>query len=297
MSINKNVALVDHSPKYKSAYFSLLAVVLFTLVNIVMASLGNETYFLFSATVPYFIAFSGALYCGLLPDYYYTELGIPQSELLDPSAIVGFAVVALIFVAVYFVVWLLSKNKRGFMIAALVLFIIDTVAMFILYGIALDSLLDILFHGWVIVSLIMGINEAQKVQIALRERAEVQESESVKVQEGESAVLYTDGSSQAQGNPFAENSAILRVADTTVKSRTLLETDVHGHAVCYRRVKRTNELVIDGNVYDEIEMLMETAHALHATVDGHEIVVGYDGVSKSYVKVDGVVVGTKLRLI
>lgn len=89
----------------------------------------------------------------------------------------------------------------------------------------------------------------------------------------------------------------MRVADTTVKSRTLLETDVHGHAVCYRRVKRTNELVIDGNVYDEIEMLMETAHALHATVDGHEIVVGYDGVSKSYVKVDGVVVGTKLRLI
>ena len=70
-----------------------------------------------------------------------------------------------------------------------------------------------------------------------------------------------------------------------------------GHYVVYRRVKKTNELVIDLYVYDEIEILVECAHSLEARIDGHLIVVGFDGVSHSYLSVDGEIVAKKLRLI
>lgn len=41
--------------------------------------------------------------------------------------------------------------------AALVCFIIDTLGMFVIYGISFDSIIDILFHGYVIWTLISGI--------------------------------------------------------------------------------------------------------------------------------------------
>ena len=63
-----------------------------------------------------------------------------------------------------------------------------------------------------------------------------------------------------------------------------------------RRVKRINELVIDGYVYADVEMLMETAHALTAQMDGHVFQAGFDGVAHSYIRVDGVQVARKLRL-
>ena len=86
------------------------------------------------------------------------------------------------------------------------------------------------------------------------------------------------------------------MADTTVKSRILLEADAAGHHICYRRVKRINELVIDGYVYADVEMLIETAHVLAAQLDGHVFQAGFDGVAHSYIRVDGAQVARKLRL-
>ena len=63
----------------------------------------------------------------------------------------------------------------------------------------------------------------------------------------------------------------------------------------YRRVKRVNELVISGYVYDEYVALAETAHCLSAKMDGHLIEVGYDGLSSSYLRVDGQQIQRKVR--
>ena len=41
--------------KYLSSRNNLLLVIIFTLINIVMAALGNDSYFLFSASIPYYI--------------------------------------------------------------------------------------------------------------------------------------------------------------------------------------------------------------------------------------------------
>ncbi|MBQ8783930.1 MAG: hypothetical protein IJZ57_09210 [Clostridia bacterium] len=152
--------------------------------------------------------------------------------------------------------------------------------MFVLTEIGLESIVDIIFHLWVIVSLAMGIQAYNKLKKLPAE------AEAVEADEEVTAVENTDADSQ-----------ILRMADTDVKFRTLIEAEHQGHLIAVRRVKRTNELVIDGKVYDEYEALAEFAHTLRATINGKRIEAGFDGASKMFIYVDGALVAKKARLI
>lgn len=87
----------------------------------------------------------------------------------------------------------------------------------------------------------------------------------------------------------------VRRAAPDVKSRTLLETRVQDYQICYRRVKKTNQLVVNGFVYDEFTAAVEFPHKLCAEVDGHKIETGYDSDSFSYILFDGKQVATKRR--
>lgn len=93
------------------------------------------------------------------------------------------------------------------------------------------------------------------------------------------------------------NDAILRQADYSVKSKTLLEATAKGYKICYRRVKRVNELVINGIVYDEKKGIIEFEHNLSAVIGGHKIEAGYDEDSYSYIKFDGKQIAEKRRII
>ena len=88
----------------------------------------------------------------------------------------------------------------------------------------------------------------------------------------------------------------LRTAAKDVKCRILLEHTVGAYRICYRRVGKTNELAVNGMVYDEMTATIEKKHELTATVDGHDIRVGYDGDTHSYLTFDGVTVARKMRL-
>lgn len=94
-----------------------------------------------------------------------------------------------------------------------------------------------------------------------------------------------------------KRASVVRCADSSVKSRTLLEATVQSYHICYRRVKKTNELVINGRVYDEMTAVIEFAHELSATLDGHKILAGYDDQSFSYLVFDGKTVAKKKRWI
>ena len=61
--------------KYNSARMNLALVVAFTLVNLVLLAVNADTYFLFSAYVPYLITSVGMLICGKYPPEYYEEIG------------------------------------------------------------------------------------------------------------------------------------------------------------------------------------------------------------------------------
>ena len=97
----------------------------------------------------------------------------------------------------------------------------------------------------------------------------------------------------AQGEE--EKRTYLRMADFSVKSRTLLETDYAEYKIIYRRVKRINELVVNGMVYGEYDSLIECAHNLSTVLNGNLIEAGYTGVY-SYIKFNGTTIAKKLRL-
>lgn len=263
--------------KYKSSLSNLLLVIAFTMINIVLLITNSNTYFLFSAFLPYLCVDTGMYYCGMYPQEYY----VGDEVFLDKSFFAVMIAAAVVMLLLYLISWIMAKKQKvGWLIFALVMFVADTAAMLVLTEIGAESLVDIVFHGWVIVSLIMGVNAFNKMKkLPVEETAEREQG----VDENREEI--------------AENSSVLRLADTDVKSRTLVEGEYEGYHIEVRRVKRTNELVVDGKVYDEYEALAELAHTLRATVGGKRIEAGFDGTAKMFIYVDGKLVAKKTRLI
>lgn len=245
--------------KYKNSRSNLLLVVILTVLNLVLFFTGSETMMLFSASIPYYAVVFGAVLQ------------------IDELAIAGLCIAAVVIV-LYFLCWLLSKKHYGWLIVALVMFVLDTLTMAGLYLWVQDfsGILDALIHVWILYYLIVGVINGRKLKLL---PPEPEAAEIPEAQEEETAC-----------------STPLRRAAEDVKFRVLLESTHNGHTICYRRVKRVNELVIDRYVYAEVEMLMETAHILSAKVDGHTYEVGFDGAAHSYFNVDGNTVAKKLRL-
>lgn len=83
-----------------------------------------------------------------------------------------------------------------------------------------------------------------------------------------------------------------------VCARVLLEAQKGNYTICYRRVGFTNELVINGEVWDELKAIMEEKHKLSAIVDGNKIEAGYtEKPSASYIKFNGCRIAHKKRWI
>lgn len=150
--------------KYMSARHNLLLVVVFTLINIVLLVTNSNSYFLFSASIPYLIVDLGMAYCGKYPAEYYGG-DLEGLEFFGDTFFAVTLVIAAVCLLVYLLSWILSKKPRvGWMIFALVCFVLDTAAMLLCWGISTDMILDVVFHGWVIVSLIGGISAYFKLK-------------------------------------------------------------------------------------------------------------------------------------
>lgn len=148
--------------QYASARMNLLWVVLFTAINIVLLVSNSYTYFLFSAFIPYAIVDYGMIVCGKYPADFYGDLS--QYQFLDSTVLVVLIAVAAVICVLYLLCWIFSKKRRvAWLIIGLVFFALDTVFM-LLGGISADRILDILFHGWVIISLTGGIIAHSKLK-------------------------------------------------------------------------------------------------------------------------------------
>ncbi len=146
--------------KFTTARNDLLLIVAFTVVNIVLLVTGSDTYFIFSAYIPYAIAFLGMTLCGKFPAEYYEDA--EDVFYLGESAFVVFIAIAVVLTLLYLLCWYLSKNfKSGWIIFGLVMISIDTA--FLLFGFSLDSVIDLLFHVWMIVSMSMGLSANKKL--------------------------------------------------------------------------------------------------------------------------------------
>ena len=102
---------------------------------------------------------------------------------MDQSAFVGFIAVAVVLAILYVLPFIFSKKLRpGWLLFTLVIFILDTLFMFIDVGVQSDMLVDYLFHIWVIVSLFIGVSAGYKLKKLPPEEEELaEEAEAVTV--------------------------------------------------------------------------------------------------------------------
>ena len=143
--------------KYKNAANNILLVVVLTVINIVLLVTNSNTYFLFSAYIPFALVDIGMYLCGMYPSEVYEE-GLAGMEFLPQSFLIITLCIAAVILVLYVISWVFSKKqKRGWMIFALVFFLIDTLAMLALIGIVMDCIIDYVIHAWVIVSLVNGL--------------------------------------------------------------------------------------------------------------------------------------------
>lgn len=151
--------------KFKSAKLDLLIIIICTAVNMIFLLTGSGTYFLFSASIPYYLTFFGLFLTGRMPDEFYVDSGITSADFLPPSVLYVFVALAIICLALYlFCFIMLKKPKKVWFIVALVFFCIDTVAMFFLSNIA-ESIRDLIFHALVIVVLVLGIKACSDLEV------------------------------------------------------------------------------------------------------------------------------------
>ena len=149
---------------YNSSRTNLLLVAVITIINILLVITVSDTYFLFSAFIPFFISLTAMAVCGRMPQEFYEEVAI-ELPLLDTSVFITMMVICAVIVLLYLLAWLMSsKHRVGWLIFALVFFGLDTLGMLFINGFSMDSAVDILFHAWVIYSLISGIIAHYKLQ-------------------------------------------------------------------------------------------------------------------------------------
>ena len=123
---------------FNGARSNLLLIVIFSTVNILLTLFSADLYFLFSASVPFYLVLIGL-----------------ATEITD--LVVIFSVVAFVIVGLYLLCWLLSKKHRGWLAVAMALFVLDTLMLFVLFGSNWETMiLDIIMHAIVLYSLIDG---------------------------------------------------------------------------------------------------------------------------------------------
>ena len=123
---------------YRKARADLLLMAVLTTINMVLLLVNADYAFAFSATFPQIALAFGV---GLAEEF--------GSAALVIGAVMGFASIGL-----YYLCWALSKQHPGAIIAALVLFSLDTVILLVTLG--LTAWVDIVFHVAVLVYLIIG---------------------------------------------------------------------------------------------------------------------------------------------
>lgn len=131
--------------QYNVCRGNLLMAVVFTVINLAMLLADSTSYFLFSIAVPYWGTLLGDVFG-------YADLMLA---------------VALVLLVVYTLCFFLSKKHLWAMVVALVLFILDSVALIgftVLLELYSDMILDILMHIWVLYYLVQGIRYSGKLK-------------------------------------------------------------------------------------------------------------------------------------
>jgi hypothetical protein len=165
-----------YEKKYAEARTNLLVMAGLTLVNLVLILIEADITFTFSAFMPQVLLAVGSV--------------MQQETGITLFMVVG-ATVAVLSVGIYFLCWILSKKRAGWMIAAMVLFILDSLSMpLMLGGFDASVVIDIVFHAWVLYYLITGVHAASKLrELPSREELELAAAQEQQAQQSVDELL------------------------------------------------------------------------------------------------------------
>ncbi len=143
---------------------NLLLVLAFTIINIILLVANANTYFLFSAYVPYMLVDYGMYFGGMYPLEYYGEY-LSEVAFLGKGFFGVMLAIAAAVLILYVLCWVFAKkHPKTWLVVALVFFSIDTAVLLLWLEISADLIMDYVFHGWVIVSLARGLSALKKLK-------------------------------------------------------------------------------------------------------------------------------------
>lgn len=150
--------------KYTEGRRNIYILLAMTVINLFLLVTNSGRYFLFSASVPYLIADLAMALCGKYPPEYY---GGEQYALLGDGVFYVMMGVAALLLVMYLLCGIFSgKGRKGWLVFALVLFVLDSAVMVWLWvdmGCSMDSILDLVIHAMVLYSLYSGVSAANKL--------------------------------------------------------------------------------------------------------------------------------------
>lgn len=269
--------------KFEIARANLLAVLAFSAINTILVAIGADVYFLFSAWIPLLLAEVGR-----------TMLAAPQFTFLFPVLIVA----SIILILPYFFCWFFSKKHVGWMVGALTYFAMDCALLIILCvmsGDFVSSLVDLLFHAWVMYYLISGVRSGFKLQ-KMPAPEPMPTGGSILLNEEPNGTAADAAESTVAASAIPD-SPILRTAGNEEKVKVYVEAQWNGYSIVYRKYgKNTEELVINGNVYAEYVFRgLAKPNTMSATVGGMQISAGY--FQRNFIAVNDQIIAASVRWI
>ncbi len=141
---------------YTQAKIDLLIIIAFTLINIILLIAGGDTYMLFSAYIPYMLVVYGYFYAGRADASMYED--VQNFEPQGDGLLIVTVAVALLILAAYLILALMSKKHYGYMLAAAVLFTVDT--LFILGSF---DILSMAIHVVMLIVIARGVFVGKKL--------------------------------------------------------------------------------------------------------------------------------------
>ena len=148
--MDESIKNYQNGMKYKTARYSLLLMIILSVVNL-FSIVFADSYYLFSSYITQILA-----YCAF-----------QALTLNDTVLMVVFIAIGIVSVVPYILCYIFSKNKIGWMIAAMVMFGIDTAIMLVSYVPLIQTgeialvIFDIIFHiyalGTIIACVVYGL--------------------------------------------------------------------------------------------------------------------------------------------
>ena len=254
---------------YKIARMNVLLFIVFTVLNLFMLLI--DRYFLFSVYT--------VLVC------FATGFGLKEAAIeagaASPNLYLGIGIAfGLAILAVFFVMWLLSKKRRWAMIVLLVLFSLDSAVVLggMIYLGDFTMLIDLAIHGVMLYYLILGVKASGELQ------KHFPEGVSLTVERLDEAYRLETGTDPVTGAPVngiaaAEAAPVEKtdkpdspvIEEDTPKGRVVLQATYNNSVV---KVKASSfvwgkaKIIIDGKVYKSKD--------ISAVVNGVEYTYKYE---------------------